>query len=92
MWPSLRYAVIWLKPSTRYAVIYGHLLLRYNDLMTAVRPHDGRSPSDSEARSAECNDLWVPSAYCLVPSYFAAYSLIRLMLAPTPLSFSSSRS
>jgi len=52
----------------------------------------GVSPSDNEARSAECNDLWVPSAYCLVPSYFAAYSLIRLMLAPTPLSFSSSRS
>ncbi len=41
---------------------------------------------------AECNDLSVPSAYYLVPSYLPPYPFTRSILAPTPLSFSSSLS
>ena len=42
--------------------------------------------------SAKYNDLSVPSAYCLVPSYLLPYPFTRFILAPTSLSFSSSRS
>jgi hypothetical protein len=35
---------------TRLKAPLGHLLLRHNDLMTAARPNDGRSPNDGEAK------------------------------------------